>query len=302
MGVSSMTGLGIAQGETADGEAWRWELRGVNGRGLDARLRLPEGLEALEPPARSAIQARLARGNVTVTLRLRAGGETTGGAASDGAIRTAVEELARARAVAGDLGMELALATPETVLRLAEAVERRRATDAEAGDGAARDAALLAGLSAALDALTAARAGEGRALAEVLGGVLDDIAAAVARAETAHAARVATAPERLRQRVAELLGAGASVEPESLARELALLAIKQDVREELDRLGAHIASARALLAKGGPIGRKLDFLTQEFNREANTLCAKSDSAALTEAGLAMKVLIDRLREQAQNVE
>jgi uncharacterized protein (TIGR00255 family) len=150
--------------------------------------------------------------------------------------------------------------------------------------------------------LAAARRAEGAALEAVLSGLLDEIAAAADAARAAHAAQGAAASDRLRARVAALQEAGAAPAPDRLAAELALLAVKSDVTEEIDRLDAHVAAARALLARDDAVGRELDFLTQEFNREANTLCSKADSAALTETGLALKVLIDRMREQAQNIE
>jgi uncharacterized protein (TIGR00255 family) len=191
--------------------------------------------------------------------------------------------------------------TAEAILRIAAGMERS-GSSADGQSAATRDAALAESFGRALDALDDARAAEGAALSTTLGGIIDAIEARVGEAETAHAAQAAAAPERLHARVDALLKTQAPAEPARLAQELALLAIKADVREELDRLRAHIAAARGLLASSGPAGRQLDFLTQEFNREVNTLCSKADSTALTDAGLAMKLLIDQLREQAQNIE
>jgi uncharacterized protein (TIGR00255 family) len=300
MALRSMTGFGVAEGASAP-LRWRWELRSVNARGLDLRLRLPEGWDALEPALRSRAQAALRRGAVTAVLRVEteggAGDTTPDLAALDAAI--AATRLACARAA--DAGLALAPPTAEGLLRLPGVLERR-STAADAGALAAAQAAAVAGFGAALDALEAARLREGEALAESLGTILDAIAAQAAGAAAAHEGQARAAPARLRERVHALMGAGAEADPDRLAQELALLAIRQDVREELDRLAAHVGAARALLAGDGPAGRQIDFLTQEFNREVNTLCSKSDSLALTTSGLAMKVLVDQLREQAQNVE
>ncbi len=295
MALESMTGFASREGEAA-GARWRWELRSVNGRGLDLRLRTPEGWERWEAELRSRATRALARGSVTATLRVEPAGaaETGPGGA---AIAAALAAMREATAAAEAAGMRLAPISPADILRMAAPSGARGAVEAE---GPFAEAA-LAGFNAALADLVAARAGEGRALAATLGAILDEIAAVAAEAAAAHEAQAAAAPERLREKLRALLDAGAEVAPERLAQELALLAVKADVREELDRLSAHVEAARALLAESGAVGRRLDFLTQEFNREANTLCSKSASTALTEAGLRLKVLIDQLREQAQNL-
>jgi uncharacterized protein (TIGR00255 family) len=300
MPLRSMTGFGVAEGSSGP-LRWRWELRSVNARGLDLRLRLPEGWEGLEPDLRRRAQAAVRRGSVTAVLRVEAEGgaeaATLDMAALDAAIAGA--RLATDRAAAA--GLVLAAPAPDGLLRLPGVMERRgAATDAEALAAAQADA--VAGFERALAALNAARAQEGAALAASLGTILTGVEAQARDAAAAHAAQAPAVAERLRTRVRALLDAGAGPEPERLAQELALLAIKQDVREELDRLAAHVGAAKALLGGDEPAGRQLDFLTQEFNREANTLCSKSDSTALTACGLAMKVLIDQLREQAQNLE
>ncbi|TVQ55888.1 MAG: YicC family protein [Rhodobacteraceae bacterium] len=292
-----MTGFAACDGET-DGARWRWEARSVNGRGLDLRLRLADGWEALEPEVRRRAAA-LGRGSVSITLKIDAAADAARPSLDRAALALAVAAAAEARAAAEAAGLPTAPIAPERLLAVRGVMETRRpdaATDAEA-----TRAALLDGLDRLLAALTAMRRDEGARLGEALAAILDAVEAETARAEAAHAAQAAAAPARLREKVAALLGAGAEVAEDRLAQELALLAVKADVREEIDRLRVHVAAARALLAGREPAGRKLDFLTQEFNREANTLCAKAASPALTDAGLALKVLVDQMREQAANL-
>lgn len=300
MPLRSMTGFGVAEG-TSGALRWRWEVRSVNARGLDLRLRLPEGWEGLEPDLRRRAQTVLRRGAVTAALRVEteATAETAGLdlAALDAAIAAMQQAAVRAAAA----GLVLAPPTADGLLRLPGVMDRRGA-GVDAAALAAAQAEAAAGFDRALAALDSARQQEGAALAASLGTILAGLAEQARGAAAAHAAQAPALAEKLRARVAALLEAGAPPEPGRLAQELALLAIRQDVREELDRLAAHLDAAAALLAGDAPAGRQLDFLTQEFNREANTLCSKADSPALTACGLAMKVLIDQLREQAQNLE
>jgi uncharacterized protein (TIGR00255 family) len=296
MALESMTGFAAVDGE-AEGFRWRWELRSVNGKGLDLRLRLPEAWERHEAELRRRAGQALSRGSVTATLRIDAAAAVAGAtdsAALDAAIIVARDAIRAAEAA----GLPIAPLSPADLLRLAPGSGAARGAD-PADEALA--AAALSGFDAALSDLVAARAGEGRALAATLARILDEIAAVAEAADVAHRAQLAAAPERLREKVRALQDAGAETPADRLAQELALIAVKADVREELDRLAAHIDAARALLAETGAVGRRLDFLTQEFNREANTLCSKSASTALTEAGLRLKVLIDQLREQAQNL-
>ncbi len=294
--LASMTGFARESGALPDGTSFVWELRSVNGRGLDLRFRLPNGLDALEAALREAAGKRLKRGNVTAGLTLkreeRAPRLTPDPAALDQAI-------ALATAVAQRLGAPPPRA--EAILALPGVLRAEVAEPDEAMEEAKR-AALLKAFETALGGLVQARAQEGAQLATILGALLDEIAAL----REAAAAEAATQPEAQRQRLmenlAKLLGEGqARIPEERLAQEVALLAQRSDVREELDRLAAHITEARRLL-KGGEIGRKLEFLTQEFVREANTLCSKSASVGLTRLGLELKAAIERLREQAANVE
>jgi len=296
--LMSMTGFSRESGLLADGTAFVWELRSVNGRGLDLRLRLPTGLEALEPALREATAGRLKRGNVTANLALR----------REERPRLAVDRQALDQAIAltQELAARLPASPPPSIAQLLALPGILRAEQAEPDEAmeAAKRSALVEAYGRALAGLATARAGEGRQLAGVLGGLLAEITALREAATTAAADQPAAQRAKLLEQLAALLGEGgrARVPEERLAQEVALLAQKSDVREELDRLGAHLAAARALLAAGEGAGRKLDFLVQEFVREANTLCSKSASVPLTRIGLDLKAAIERLREQAANVE
>jgi uncharacterized protein (TIGR00255 family) len=290
-----MTGFGRAEGAAG---AWSWavEARSVNGRNLDVKLRGPAGFESLEKGARDAAQARFSRGQVTVGVQARrAGGE--------GAARINTEVLDRYLAAGEPYLLRGQALTPnlDGLLALRGVIE----LDGEAADDPqARDqvlAAVAASIEQAFDGLLASRRGEGAALGPVLNGLVDRIAERAAAAEVEARTHPALIRERFERRMAELLGEG-GLDPDRIAAEAAVMAGRADVREELDRLAAHVAAARGLLSAGGPAGRKLDFLMQEFMREANTLCSKSASSALTAIGLDLKALIEQLREQVQNVE
>ena len=293
-GLSSMTGFARASG--GDGTAgWSWEVKSVNGRALDIRCRLPQGLERLDPAVRSAVSARLRRGNVTVGLRLSQASE----AAAMRVNRAWLDELI---ALANEYRAREGIAPPrlDGLLALRGVIET-----AELPDDAERtqnDGALLETLDAALAELVRERRAEGAALAATLTDRIEEIAALTRQAEALAPTRQEALGVRLREQVAALIDAGAPVSEDRLASELALLAVKIDVTEEIDRLKSHCAAAARHLQEEGAVGRKLDFLAQEFNREANTLCSKASDTALTEVGLALKVAIDQLREQAQNVE
>jgi uncharacterized protein (TIGR00255 family) len=291
--LCSMTAFARVEGSEA-GLSWAWEMRGVNGRGLDVRCRLPSGFEALEPKARAAVQGTLARGNIQINLTVSeaAGGERL---AIDRALFDQVLALARELEGAGAAPPRLdALLSVRGVI-----------APVERDDTAARDSvfdALEVSLGRLIERFIEARQAEGAHLFQVLSGLIAEIDTLVARARECEAAR----PEALRQRLRDLLDTLLAEQPpvpeDRLAQELAIQIAKLDVREELDRLQAHIAQAHALLAEGRAVGRRLDFLAQEFNREANTLCSKSADAALTQIGMALKVAIDQVREQVQNVE
>jgi uncharacterized protein (TIGR00255 family) len=298
--LASMTGFARADGTLPDGTSFLWEVRSVNGRSLDLRLRLPNGLDGLEPVLRELAAGRLRRGNVSATLTLgreeRAGPRLVPDPAA----------LDQALAVALDLARRIPGAPPPRAEALLALPGVMRAEAAEAvEDEAAREAkrtALADGFGRALDGLVASRRAEGEKLAAILGTLLDEIAALREAAAALAASQPETQQARLREQLAALLDGDRRVPEDRLAAEVALLATRSDVREEIDRLGAHIEQARALMQVGEAVGRKLEFLTQEFVREANTLSSKSTTTALTRTGLDIKAAIERLREQAANVE
>ncbi|WP_233252508.1 YicC/YloC family endoribonuclease [Maritimibacter sp. 55A14] len=291
-----MTGFASASG-TAEGLDWTWEMRGVNARGLDIRLRLPEGIPGLEPRVRAAVVERVARGNVTIGLRLRrAEGAAVGRLDSD-RLAAALDALCTVRAEAERRGLALGPDTPASVLGLRGVFEPGGEADAELTPDM-----LAASLDTLLADFVAMRAEEGAALQRILIGQLDMVAELLTCAQDAAALRAEETEENFRAALARVTGNAEGVEPQRIAQELAVMAVKADVTEEFDRLDAHVAAARDLLGAGGPVGRRLDFLTQEFNREANTLCSKSGHEALTRIGLDLKAVIDQMREQVQNVE
>ena len=294
----SMTGFAEGRGEGA-GHEWRWEIRSVNGRGLDLRLRLPDRIEGLEPAAREAVTGAASRGSVTLSLRLSqvpgAGAPTR--AIDPDALRDALAMLGEAERAARDADVALAPPDAAQVLSMPGVVREAR----EEPDAPALRAALLADLAALMASWDAMRLAEGARLAEAVSRRLDRIEALTKEAREAARGREGEQAEALRRAAARVLEE-ASVDEDRLAQELALIAVRSDVAEEIDRLGAHVEAARELLAAEGAVGRRLDFLAQEFAREANTLCAKAQSAALIRAGLDLKAAIDQMREQVQNVE
>ena len=295
MALQSMTGFARARGQSSD-SAIAWEVKSVNGKGIEARLRLPPGFERIEQPARAAIQKRFARGNVQATLAVAHVGLQSQPVVNEdflkdlaGLAARLVEQYGAAPPSAdGLLALRGVLDAPEIL----ESDEER----------AASDAAILSALDEALAGLEQARKAEGEALGQVLAGHLDRIGELTARAEADPSRDVAAIRQRLAEQVRLLLDAANGLDETRLAMEAALLATRADVREEIDRLKAHVAAARTLLSGGGPVGRKLDFLSQEFNREANTLCSKSNAASLTATGLELKAVVDQFREQVQNLE
>jgi uncharacterized protein (TIGR00255 family) len=287
---------GFARREGALGP-WSWavEARSVNGRNLEARYRGPPGFEGLERAVREAAQARFQRGQVNVALQARR-------AEAAGRVQVNLEELNRLLALSETYVAGGKVAPPrfDGLLAVRGVVEA-----AEEGDDEGRaevEAAMAASITDALEGLRAARLEEGAALAPVLGGLVDRIEALTMEAEGFAVAQGPALKERYARRMAELIGEGAAALEERIVQEAAMLAGRADVREELDRLAAHVASARALLAEEAAVGRRLDFLSQEFMREANTLCSKSASSALTAVGLELKAAIEQFREQIQNVE
>jgi uncharacterized protein (TIGR00255 family) len=295
MPLSSMTGFAESAGAHA-GFAWRWEVKSVNGRGLDMRLRTPPGLDGLDAPARKLASARFTRGSLQVSLT----SEPQEGARG---LKIDAAALASAVSIAREIAAETGLppARVDGLLALKGVIVAEETAPLDEAARALRDAAILESLAHAFDALVRERLNEGAKLQALLSAQLEEIARLTAEAGAQAAAQPAALKARLQAQWQELL-AGVPLPEERLAQEAALLAAKADVREELDRLAAHVEDARAMLKEGQAIGRKLDFLSQEFNREANTLCSKSSDIALTRIGLALKAGIDQFREQSQNVE
>lgn len=292
--IASMTGFARTEGVSA-GLAWVWELRSVNGRSLDLRFRLPNGWDSLEPSWRDLAGKALKRGNVTINLTIKRQSEA----------RLEVDPVAleQVLALVHDLHRRLPGSPPPAPERLLSlpGVLRQAQADQQA-EVAAASADVQAGFIAALSALTGSREAEGARLAAVLNTLLEEIAALRDTAAAQAADQPAAQRARMLEAIESLLGSVPKLPEERIAQEVALLASKSDVREELDRLTSHIAAARELMAEAVNIGRKLDFLTQEFNREVNTLCSKSAATALTATGLKLKAAVEQVREQVQNIE
>ena len=293
MTLSSMTGFARVDGEGA-GISWVWELKSVNGRSLDLRLRLPPGYDGLEAPLRATLSGRVRRGSISANLTVNRVSPPT--------IRINREMLGRVLTLIGELAGEVEAAPPriDGLLGLRGIIETAEDEPEDAIE--TRRAALTEAWGLALDGLVRARAEEGARLGAVLSAQLAELAELVATASACAAAQ----PEALRARLEQSLAALGDLVPgmpsDRVAQELALLVSRGDIREELDRLRAHIAQAGELLAKGEAVGRQLDFLCQELNREANTLCSKSADIELTRIGLSLKVAVEQFREQVQNLE
>ena len=296
MTLSSMTGFARIEGAD-DGASWYWELRSVNGRGLDVRFRVPPGCERLEVAGRALVSGKLRRGNVTVNLTQRK-------TAAQTRIEVNQQALAQILEIADSLRVRLKAPAPsvENLLGLRGVLE---VVDVEEDDASVehRVSMQLSDLEKALDALTAARGREGEHLTEIVVeqlGRIEELVEAIADSPKRSADAVA---ERLKNSIARLTqDAGAEFDENRLYQEALLLASKADVEEELQRLRAHVVTARELLEIDEAVGRRLDFLAQEFNREANTLCSKANDNELTRLGLELKAIIEQMREQVQNIE
>lgn len=295
MPITSMTGFARRDGSLGQ-MTWHWELRSVNGRGLDIRLRVPSGMDGLEQDARQEIAGRLTRGNISANLLAQR-------PTNDVEIRLdennlgqvlAAAEIVREKAGAPSISAEGILA----IKGVLEIVEKQEGDDIKS----TRQEAMISDLRLALDDLVAARNSEGQKLTELISGHLSEIEQLNNQVSAAPSRTPAAITERLRGQIERLIEASATFDQERLHQEAVLLATKSDIAEEVDRIAAHVAAGRELLAGGSPAGRKLDFLTQEFNREANTLCSKSNDIEITRCGLAMKAIIDQMREQVQNIE
>ena len=295
MPISSMTGFARASGER-QGLFWQWELKSVNGKALDVRLRLPPGFEALETPVRAALVAAFKRGNLQVSLSIS-------GQVARETVRLNQDILDRL-VEAGEALRERIGGEPlraDVLLSIKGVVEVASAPEEE-GEADARNAAMLGSFQEALKSLAAARREEGDRLNAILSAQVQRIA------ELSDAARrnPSRTPDAIRARLAEqvsrIIETGAPLDPDRLHQEAVIAATRADIQEELDRLNSHVEAAQALLASNDAVGRKFDFLAQEFNREANTLCSKASDRSLTAVGLDLKTVIDQLREQVQNIE
>ena len=295
MTLISMTGFGRAEAQF-EAYQWAWELRSVNGRGLDLRVRVPTDLQSLENPVREKAGQKLKRGNIQISLQIsRTSGETQ--------IKINHDALQQVMAVLLEIENQggLAPSTASGILNVRGVVEQIEPVESEVSREA-RLAAVLKSFEAALADLVASRAAEGARLHRIVADQISEISRLTTAAEARAADAVAMLRQKLSDQLAVLLGSASTLSEERLAQEVALLATKADIREEIDRLRAHVSNAQDLLKQSAPVGRKFDFLTQEFNREANTLCSKSPDTELTHIGLELKAVIDQLREQVQNIE
>jgi len=295
MALSSMTGFARGHG-VAGTYAWAWELKSVNSKGLDFKLRLPPGWDAIEPGVRTRASQVLARGSVFANLTVNREGAPP-------VVRVNEPVLGAVLAALKGLSGKVEAAPPslDGILSLKGVIEVSEAEESEEERRAA-EAAIVAGFGRALEGLADMRRTEGQELGRVLTARLSEIAVLAARADAVPGRKPEAIKARLAQQVAALLETSQRFDADRLHQEAILLATKADIREELDRLAAHVAQVKKLLAEGGPIGRKLDFLSQELNRESNTLCAKANDVELSNIGLELKSIVEQFREQVQNLE
>ncbi len=292
--ISSMTGFARLEG-VYEGWRWVWEIKSVNGRGLEMRLRLPQRFDDLEPDLRALTRARITRGSVNINLTMQSDAAQARYRINESAL---TDILLMVKKIAVDIECDPPRA--EGILALRGVIEAADEIQAE-DERKSLVSALLSNFEKAVDALSTARASEGAAMGVVLSRLFDEVERLTKEAATLAAAAPEVLRAKLQTQISELLS-GSQIPEERIAQEAAMLAVKADIREELDRLHSHIAAGRALLAEGAPVGRQLDFLTQEFNREANTLCSKAQDMGLKRIGLDLKKIIDQLREQVQNIE
>lgn len=295
MYVSSMTGFARTEG-TEHGYSWSWEIRSVNARSIDARLRLPPGMERLDMRLRALVTDRFQRGNISATLSLVKPPKQT-------LISINTDVLDQVLDLANDIAQRVKV-DPPTIDGLLSVRGVLDTIDEEESDKdrTVLDEAIVMSFGNGLDSLVENRHQEGKRLSEVVKGHVHEIETLAGRASNAAATSPAAIEKRLREQLRALMENNASMPEECIAQEVALLVTKGDIREELDRLQAHVEAARELLQSVEPIGRRFDFLCQEFNREANTLCSKASDIELTRIGLDLKATIERLREQIQNIE
>ncbi len=296
--LNSMTGFASGKGASG-GYSWSWELRSVNGKGLDLRLRVPDWIDGLEAAIRTRLGKALDRGNVSVALRVAQDDNARAASLNIAVLDQVLSAMSEIETRAMDQGLSLAPSNAADVLALRGVFDT--AAEAEEDTGPLREA-LMRDLETPLAAFLEMRGAEGQALEAVLTERIDQIETLTDVAAKAAEARKPEIEAHFRAALARVMENADTADETRVAQELATLAVKADVTEEIDRLRAHVGAARDLVAAGSPVGRKLDFLAQEFNREANTLCSKAQNAALTSVGLELKTVIDQMREQVQNVE
>ncbi len=296
--IHSMTGFAASKG-SHEAFTWAWELRSVNGKGLDIRLRVPDWIDGLEAGLRARLSGAVARGNVNLSLKLSREESAGQLRVNDTVLTSVLDAMGVVQTRAQAAGVPLGTTSATDILSLRGVLEQGGDVQEDTGPLCA---ALLADVETVIAAFLEMRAQEGQALDGVLRAQLDRIETLTGAAAVAAEARRPAAAAALNTALARVAEAGIDADPQRVAQELAMMAVKSDVTEELDRLRAHVVAARALLDGKGAVGRKLDFLMQEFNREANTLCSKAQSSALTTVGLDLKAVIDQMREQVQNVE
>jgi uncharacterized protein (TIGR00255 family) len=295
MPLASMTGFARAQGISGP-YAWAWEMKSVNAKGLDLRLRLPIGWDGIEAPARATLSRSVTRGTISATLTIdRSGAAPT--------VRVNEDVLAALVEAAGKAAARFKIAAPslDSLLGMKGVIEVAD-NEEKPDEKAAAEAAVIRGFEEALKALGEMRAREGAALGKILSDRIDEIEKLSTVAEVNPARKAEAIRQKLGEQVKALLSTGEKFDADRLHQEAMLLAAKADIREELDRLTTHVAAVRKLLTDGGPVGRKLDFLAQELNRESNTLCSKANDVSLTAIGLDLKAAVDQLREQVANLE
>ncbi|MBL8548122.1 MAG: YicC family protein [Hyphomonadaceae bacterium] len=294
MTISGMTGFARAEGEYA-GQRWIWELKSVNGRGLDLKLRTPPGYDAVEPAVRAAANAKFKRGSLQASLSLaREASAVT-------ALRIDLELAERLIAAGEQFKDRVAKPRWDGILAARGVVQSEDNAELSDEERAAFERKLVDSFNTALELLAQARQAEGRALAGIFSDAAARLDGLIGAARATAAAAPAAALERIRQRL-ESLAPDFKLDPQRLAQEAAIAATRADVQEELERLSAHAAELRSLITKPEPAGRRLDFLSQELTREANTLCSKSSDLELTRIGLDLKTVVDQIKEQAANVE
>ena len=295
--LNSMTGYASASG-SGQGFEWTWDMRGVNAKGLDIRIRVPDWIEGLEAGIRAVLTKSLSRGSISVGLRVQAVEEASGFALNEAHLTDVLAALEKIEDKAMQQGISLAPSKASDIIGLRGVFE----ASSQEKDVKLLTQEILKTLPDLVAHFKLMREAEGASLSEILENQISEIAGLTEKSATIAEARKDEIKATLQANLARVLENADGADENRVAQELATMVVKSDVTEEIDRLKAHVGAARDLIAKGSPIGRKLDFLMQEFNREANTLCSKAQNVELTNIGLDLKTVIDQMREQVQNVE